>query len=67
MEVKYPNLAGEMAKNGENQTILAELLGLSKPTISRKLSGQTDWTIGEVEKLCEHYGKDYYQLFIKRK
>ena len=67
MEVKYPNLAGEMAKNGENQTTLAELLGLSKPTISRKLSGQTDWTIGEVEKLCEHYGKDYYQLFIKRK
>ena len=62
-EVKYPNLAAEMAKRGEKQQAIAKLLGLTIATISRKLSGKISWTIEEVEKLCDHYGKDYYTLF----
>lgn len=61
--VKFPNLVGEMAKNGETQKTIGDLLGLKPSTISRKLSGQIDWSIGEVEILCEYFGKDYYQLF----
>lgn len=61
--VKYPNLAAEMARNGENQKTIADLLNLTQATISRKLAGLVDWSIGEVEVVCEHYGKDYYQLF----
>lgn len=61
--VKYPNLVAEMARNGENQKTIADLLNLTQATISRKLAGLVDWSIGEVEVVCEHYGKDYYQLF----
>ena len=66
-EVKFPNLVAEMAKRGETQTSIAKLLGVSEPTISLKFKGKSDWTLGEVEKICEHFGKEAYQLFIKRK
>lgn len=62
-EIKYPELLGEMAKHGDTQKSLAELLGITHSSVSRKLSGKTKWTIGDVEKICEHYGKDYYELF----
>lgn len=62
-EVKYPNLVAEMARNGDTQKTLAELLGTTIATISRKLAGKIDWSIWEVETICEYYKKDYYQLF----
>ena len=52
-EVKYPELLGEMAKHGESQRTLANLLGVSHASVSRKLSGKTKWTIGDVEKICD--------------
>lgn len=61
--VKFPNLIAEMVKHGETQIELGKLLGLSQPSISRKLKGEVGWTLDEVDKICEHYGKDYYQLF----
>ena len=66
-EIKFQNLVAEMARNGETQASISQLLGISKATISLKLKGQRDWTLGEVEQLCEHFGKEPYQLFIKRK
>lgn len=61
--IKYPNLAAEIARKGETQQELANLLGISRPTVCYKLQGKVDWTIGEIEILCEHFQKDYYQLF----
>ena len=61
--VKFPNLRAEMSKRGETQKTLAELLGLTIATISRKLTGKIEWSLGEVELICEHYGKNYYELF----
>ena len=61
--VKFPNLAAEMARNGETQKDLVELLKTNKSTISRKMSGKTQWTVTDVEIICEHYKKDYYELF----
>lgn len=66
-KVLFPNLEAEMARNGETQTYIAELLKSSVPTISRKLSGQTEWTIGDVEVLCEHFNIGYNELFLKNK
>lgn len=66
-EVVFPNLMAELGRTGETQSDLAELLGISKPTVSRKVSGQIDWTQSEIDKLCEHFNKDYYHLFIKRR
>lgn len=62
-KVKYPNLLAEMARQGETRKKLGELLGLPAPSITKRLSGDTEWSISEIEKICEHYGKDYYELF----
>lgn len=62
-DCKYPKLVKEMSDKGENQTILSKQLGLTQATISRKLSGKIDFTIEEVEKICEHFKKGYYELF----
>lgn len=63
--LKYPELVGEMAKHGDTQKTLAKLLDITYSSVSRRLSGRTEWSISEIEKLCEYYGKDYYELFKK--
>lgn len=62
-KIKFPNLVSEMAKRGEDQKTLANLLGVTRATISRKLSGKIEWSVNEIDAICEYYGKDYYQLF----
>lgn len=62
-EIKYPELLAEMGRRGESQKCLAVLLQLNQATISRKLSGESDWTITEIKKVCDYYNKDFYQLF----
>ena len=62
-KVKYPNLLAEMARRGEKQKDIAELLGTTAASVCRKLSGQVDWSTNEIDILCEHYKKDYSQLF----
>ena len=64
-KIIYPGLVGEMAKRGDTQEVLAKLLGLPRESISRRLSGKIEWSISEIDKICEHYGKDYYELFKK--
>lgn len=61
--VKYPKLVKEMADKGENQTVLGKVLGITQATISRKLSGKLEFSISEVEKVCDHFNKGYYELF----
>jgi len=64
-KVVYPELVVEMARHGEYRKDLAKLLGITNGSITGRLSGKTQWTIGEIEKICEHYGKDFYELFKK--
>lgn len=64
-KIKYPELVAEMARKGKTQKEVAKLLGLAHPSISRRLSGEIEWSIGEIDKLCEYFGKDYYELFKK--
>ena len=64
-QVKYPGLVSEMAKRGDTQGVLAKLLELPRESICRRLSGKIEWSIGEIDKICEFYGKDYYELFKK--
>ena len=47
-------LMSELSYNDCNVAELAQALGLSKTTIYRKLSGQTDFTCSEIEKLKSH-------------
>ena len=66
IKVKYSGLVGEMAKYGHKNSDLGKLLGLDHSAISRRLSGQIEWSIGEIEKICDFYQKDYYQLFTDK-
>lgn len=61
--ILYPGITGEMAKRGETQTDIGKLLGLHQTQICKRLQGKKEWTIGEIEILCEHYNKNYYELF----
>lgn len=63
----YPGLVGEMAKHGDKLQTIAELIGLTVPSVWRRMNGKKDWTISEVEKICEYYNKGYYELFEKSK
>lgn len=64
-KVIYPGLVAEMAKRGETQEVLSKLLGLRRESISRRMTGKLEWSISEIEKICEYYKKDYYELFKK--
>ena len=61
--VKYSGLRSEMAKYGHKNKTLAELLKLPEASISKRFSGETEWSIGEVEKICDFYKKEFHELF----
>lgn len=60
---KYAYLYSVMRKKHDSQIKAGKLLGVSDLTIRKKLAGKTDWTISEIEILCSHYKKNYYELF----
>ena len=63
----YPELVKQMKLHKESQMDISLLLGLKfREQTSRRLSGQVDFTIGEIEILCNHYNMDFWKLF-KRK
>lgn len=52
-----------MAGAGHSQTDLANLLGITRMSIFRKLSGESEWKVSELEKLAEIYGKPKLYFF----
>lgn len=61
----YAGLAAEMARNGHKAKDLANIIGITESAMSRRLRGQTPFTITEIEKVISFYGKDYNQLFMQ--
>ncbi len=66
-KVVYPTLEAEMARRGENQTYIANLLETNPANICRKLLGISEWTIGDVEILCDHFNMEFSKLFKRNK
>lgn len=63
----FPELANQITKRNETLRDIADLIGQNNISqITRRLTGQVEWTIGEVEILCKHYNMDFWKLF-KRK
>lgn len=62
-KILYPGLVAEMAKHGDTQKTLGKLIGVNDTNLGRRLNGKTEWSISEIEKICEYYQKDYYELF----
>ncbi len=66
-KIVYPGLVAEIAKQGHSQRTIAKLINRSEPSVSTRFLGKKDWTISEIEKICNFYGKDYNELFKKEK
>ena len=64
--VRFSGLKAEMARRGETNKILADLLEISESSMSRRLSGEVNFSVGEVEALCNHYEKNAYELNLIR-
>ena len=62
---KYPAIRVEMTKKGETLEDLAKILDLNISSVSQRIRGNTEWTIGEVEVLLKHYNKDFWELFME--
>lgn len=63
----YPELVNQMKLHNENLMDISKLIGLNfREQTCRRLTGETEFTISEVEILCKHYSMDFYELF-KRK
>ena len=64
---QFPELVKQMKLKKEKLKDIAELIGQNHNSqITRRLTGEVKWTIGEVEILCKHYNMDFWELF-KRK
>ena len=64
-KAKYPEIRKELAKKGETLKDLEKVLKLDRSNIGLRIRGEREWTIGEVECLCEYFKKNYYELFKK--
>ena len=62
-KIKFSGLLSEMARKGDTYSTLSNLLNISESSISRRFSGEIEWTINEIEIINNHYKKDYYELF----
>lgn len=54
--VIYPKLRGRIREKFGTQEAFALATGMSPSTLSSKLSGKTDWTRQEIERVCELLG-----------
>lgn len=61
--VMYPGLVAVMASRGETHASLGKVLNLSTSAVTRRISGETEWSLGEIRTICNHYRKSYYELF----
>ena len=51
-------LRGKIVANGYTQATFAQKMDMSKNTLSAKISGKSDFTIGQVETMCQLLGVD---------
>lgn len=62
----YPNLVAAVSANNLTFPKLAKAIGMPKTTLYRRISGETEWKLHEVLRICEalcHY--DVNHLFLR--
>jgi len=57
-------IKGLMAERDETQGDLANLLGVSKVTINSRLKGKTEFKVGELAKIAEHFSVPIGYFYI---
>lgn len=68
--MKYRKLKAAMAMNGMNASELAKKVGIARATMSRKLSGENEFCISEVQKIVRILGltsDDVMEIFFDNK
>ena len=48
-----PTVRAEMARRGETQSTLAPKIGLTQSGLSRRLTGDAEWTVHDLYKLAD--------------
>lgn len=56
-------IKSEMGVNSDTKIKLAMILRCSRTTVAKKLSGKSSFTLIDLEKLAEHYGKPRNYFF----
>lgn len=52
MERNYADLVGLVYVKFGSKSKFADKMGISRPTMDKKLSGESQWTQGEIRKAC---------------
>lgn len=52
MKRNYADLIGLVYLVFGSKSKFADAMGMSRPTMDKKLSGESDWTQGEIKKAC---------------
>lgn len=59
----YPNLMAEINRHNENLQILANILGMSYQSLSKRLQGIKSFELPEITMLIKHYRRSFEYLF----
>ena len=49
-------LKGRIAEKGYNLSTLSKAVHLSRPCLRRKINGETDFKVSEIERVCDTLG-----------
>lgn len=60
----YQKLKGRIIEQLETNGKFAELMEWSRPTLSRKLTGESEWTQGEIYKACKILNIELSELHL---
>lgn len=63
--VIYPKLEAKRAYNGHTTKMLADVLGMSEDSVRRRLRGEVEFELSEIEKLMFFYECTFEDLFGK--
>lgn len=61
----FPNLRAEMARRGDRLEDVANVLNISVPSLSRRLSNEIAFDVNEIDILCKRYQVPFETLFVK--
>ena len=61
-ELMRDNLRGEMARRHKTQEDIAKAIGCGRPLANRKLNGEKDFTLGDMEHVAAMFDMTFLQL-----
>ena len=62
----YPNLANKLSQTSVSVSELADYLGINLRSMYRRLSGETEFKVIEVIKICQYFDEyNAVELFVR--